>query len=511
MHGQKRSEYKARLRDETTAKKLAQKAQQWNLLSSELLKRRRDAQGPAAPTSTSTSVEKMKDYNQRAEGASHCGTDNSSNSRNRNSAASTLETLKLTEKLLSVNPDPSHLWNHRMELLLSLTTNPPPMAVTTTTTAVVTMTPGEFIKKEREMTTMCLQRNPKAYGAWFHRKWAIQHWMQIMTQQQQSIGNNGIGNDNNNENDSNKLLKIELQQCAEFLNLDERNFHCWNYRRFVVSALACTIINEGHGGVSEINDLDGSWTSWCNLGDSMSKEDLTHGSYIGAQIRQTRQQQQQQKQTLTTAINTNTITPTQQSSSNSNYSNAIRNLLQDEWNFTTEKIRQNFSNGSAFHHRSKLISLLHPNASCVVESDLVRGELELIGNAIYTEPDDQTSWWYLRFIVDWADPNNLTRRRRRGMMDPTQNEKDSYTSMLEEQFECVRELVMAEEGQCKWGLLGMNMIATILYERMKGGEGDDIDEGEYDWKQEAYGCLETLAMLDPDRIVRYKSMMERYD
>jgi len=510
MHGQKRSEYKARLRDETTAKKLAQKSLQWNLLSSELLKRRRDAQGlVAAPTSTSTSTEKMEESNERDEGTEH-------SSSNRNSAASTLETLKLTEKLLSVNPDPSHLWNHRMELLLPLTTNPPPMAATTTTTTtttttVATMTPGEFIKKEQEMTTMCLQRNPKAYGAWFHRKWAIRHWMQIMTQPQQSTGTNGIDNTNEHEHGGEKLLKIELQQCAEFLNLDERNFHCWNYRRFVVSALASTILHKGHGGdgVSEMNDLDGSWTSWCNLGASMSKEDLTHGSYIGAQIRHTRHQPQHQSST--TASHTNTIPPPKSSSSDTNYANAIRNLLQDEWNFTTEKIRQNFSNGSAFHHRSKLMALLHPNASCIVETDLVRGELELIGNAIYTEPDDQTSWWYLRFIVDWADPNSLTRRRRRGMIDPTQEEMDSYTSMLEEQFECVRELVMAEDGQCKWGLLGMNMIATILYERMKGGGGDDIDGGGYDWKQEAYGCLETLVMLDPDRIVRYKSMMERYD
>ncbi|KAI9919464.1 hypothetical protein PsorP6_017601 [Peronosclerospora sorghi] len=52
-----------------------------------------------------------------------------------------------------------------------------------------------------------LQRNPKSYSAWFQRKWIIDR---------------GLG-------DFNK----EIALCDQLLNFDERNFHCWNYRRHV--------------------------------------------------------------------------------------------------------------------------------------------------------------------------------------------------------------------------------------------------------------------------------------
>ena len=89
-------------------------------------------------------------------------------------------------------------------------------------------------------------------------------------------------------------------------------------------------------------------------------------------------------------------------------------------------------------------------------------------------------------------------------------EEKAYRSMLREQYECVKELVDAEEGPCKWGLLGMNTIATILFER-PNVEGDHGDEEVYDWKEEARGSLEALIVLDPDRVVRYRDMMKRYD
>jgi len=331
------------------------------------------------------------------------------------------------------------------------------------------LTRSAFWEKEREVTTACLKRNPKAYGAWFHRKWSVRHYLQLLPEP--------------NPLSCRQLMQTELHQCAELLNLDERNFHCWSYRRFVVGALASP------------NDMDGSWISWCHLGDeSINLKHQSDGSVIGAQIMPS------PRRILAAPAD------------NAAPSSEITDILREEWNFTTEKIRQNFSNGSAFHHRSKLISLLYPAASFLQQVDLVQGELELIGNAVYTEPDDQTPWWYLRFVIEWADPNSAAREARRkadadtSVLEPSQVEVDAYLSMLKEQFDFIRELVEAEDGLCKWGLLGMNMIATILYKRL--GQGDH--EG-CNWKEEAYGCLKSLHDLDPDRVVRYRTMIERYD
>ena len=120
----------------------------------------------------------------------------------------------LTEKLLLVNPDPLVLWNKRRKQLLV----------------------QESIKWETELvlTASCLERNPKAYGPWFHRKWCLSK--QVDTIQ-----------------DKNRLLQKELDLCAQFLKLDERNFHCWNYRRFVVGLL----LGEA---------LDGSWSDGNAMG-----------------------------------------------------------------------------------------------------------------------------------------------------------------------------------------------------------------------------------------------------
>lgn len=52
-----------------------------------------------------------------------------------------------------------------------------------------------------------LQRNPKSYSAWFQRQWVIDR---------------GLGD-----------LPKEIALCDKLLELDERNFHCWNYRRHV--------------------------------------------------------------------------------------------------------------------------------------------------------------------------------------------------------------------------------------------------------------------------------------
>ncbi len=68
----------------------------------------------------------------------------------------------------------------------------------------------DFLDQEKLLTQTALQRNPKAYGAWFHRKWAIRH--HLNDNQAQALS----------DLNSKQILQAELGLCGELLMLDER-------------------------------------------------------------------------------------------------------------------------------------------------------------------------------------------------------------------------------------------------------------------------------------------------
>jgi len=112
-----------------------------------------------------------------------------------------------------------------------------------------------------------------------------------------------------------RALECELKLCSKLLQADDRNFHCWVYRRYIT----------GLAGRTPREEVD----------------------------------------------------------------------------FMTEKINANFSNYSAWHHRSKLLHIL-PAGS--VEQELP-SELELVRQAFYTEPADQSAWMYHRWLLGKSTEN----------------------------------------------------------------------------------------------------------
>uniref|UniRef100_A0A8C6SE91 Geranylgeranyl transferase type-2 subunit alpha n=1 Tax=Neogobius melanostomus TaxID=47308 RepID=A0A8C6SE91_9GOBI len=190
------------------------------------------------------------------------------------------EALELTQQLLSSNPDFATLWNQRREILTHLET---------------------IYDSELHFLESCLKVNPKSYGSWFHRGWVSSrlprpNWVR------------------------------ELSLCDRCLSLDDRNFHCWDYRRMVVKM----------SGVSVEKELE----------------------------------------------------------------------------FTDRLISSNFSNYSSWHYRSTLLTLLHPespepkspsrdpqtHSHRVCEEQLLK-EYELVQNAFFTDPNDQSAWFYYRWLL----------------------------------------------------------------------------------------------------------------
>ncbi|KAJ3037602.1 hypothetical protein HDV00_001490 [Rhizophlyctis rosea] len=69
----------------------------------------------------------------------------------------------------------------------------------------------------------------------------------------------------------------------------------------------------------------------------------------------------------------------------------------DEFDFSTAKIHQNFSNYSAWHYRSK--QLFATFTTPVEQQKTIEQDLELVRNAVYTEPADQSAWLYQRWLL----------------------------------------------------------------------------------------------------------------
>jgi|ERR1712194_899758 len=307
-------------------------------------------------------------------------------------------------------------------------------------------------------------------------------------------------------------MGAELGLCAEFLQLDERNFHCWNFRRFVVGVLGSC---GGTPSSAEVQDLDagarsdmelfnGSWSPWLNLskvmmGGQLSKSILPTGTEDDRCI---------------SCIGKSIVPLSKQE---------LNDIITDEWDFTSSKIQDNFSNGSAFHYRSKLLPLvLETRLSSSVEGDedqrtserndailvLAREEWEdILLNAVFTEPDDQTPWWYHRFIVSWAQPSTEADREW----------ADEFEALLFDMAASLRELLEVEKehdttvpgdsrdeskgAKCKWAYIGLHLVLSTLLESTTL-EKDMVAE----LKEEAEECLTGLTKIDPDRRERYHNL-----
>jgi hypothetical protein len=505
MHGQKRAEYKARLLHPDTRAKLGSKAQQWNHLSEELLKQRRRLFSSPPPL-----------------------LDNDDNSGVANDGGAATVTapspevlLALTEKMLSVNPDPSHLWNIRREMLVYLMQTAPPSAMNNTSDDNQEDVDDDSSEKkstfdieaELKLTAHCLQRNPKSYSAWFHRKWALVSYFTSDTQQQEHWAN------------MKSILRSELDLCVQFLQLDERNFHCWNFRRFVVSLLgSCggggvtTIENNGEVNddaptMSPVDNSSGSWSSWMHQIEKEDKEVLM-GPQISQNACRAVVMNSSSKEVRSDASIAKSTSPLSKEE--------LEKIIMNEWDFSTAKIQDNFSNGSAFHYRSKLLPLVlefrsSGSASSPSEAyeaiSLVRDEWDgILLDAIFTEPDDQTIWFYHRFIVSWAKCN---------IVDDGANAEvtEEFEGLLYDMVDSIQELIDVEKedsledstqnrheskgAKCKWAYLGMHLVLSTLLE-FNSSDDDDDDDDKLELRERAKGCLDELMIIDPDRRERYQ-------
>ena len=564
MHGKKREEYKAKQRDPKVAAKLEEKAEQWYVLMNDLQHRRRRFRSLSSSSSSSLPsscrIKYQQEQRQRDDmGVSNNDNDNDNDNNNNDSNSDVnnvvgsssrstsclssmdiylynAQTLELLEKVLMVNPDPMNLWNQRREILMHQQQQQQQVTVqqqhdsndkkgdqNNNDTDNDNNHDMTVLERERGLTQAALKNNPKAYGPWFHRKWTIQ-W----------IIDKNTGT--NNTNDVVVMLREELQLTVLFLSADERNFHCWNYRRFIVACLA--------------GSMDGRWIMTNNTTPTTNMMMGPQLSSSSSSVFDHRRQQQQQKRNV----------PELEIYDNNNNNNSgaliknniviLHELIQSEFDFTTTKIHDNFSNFSALHYRSQLLdhyyyhtiqngnttdqheknnnyngndnneNLTMPmTMTTTMLEQMMEDEFQLIENGICTEPDDQSMWWYHGIFLDKLLSHS---RIMHSISDATtivtlhDNDGDNNNNgssnsnsnsdvlsgplrrRLEGQVDLFREL-LEDSPESKWVLLGMFRVLQILISSRSIDDDDD----------ERKSLLERLRKIDSDRSKYYEHLLQK--
>lgn len=189
----------------------------------------------------------------------------------------------------------------------------------------------EQIYSEHVIIKQLLKKFPKSYELWFHKIWLIKFALK-----------NGIMN-------IDSLLE-ELEFCKKSFSLDDRNYHCWHYRSYILSCIQMYF-----NGCLKNDYLEN---------ECVKQETTMHELY-----------------TINNSHEKENTTVERKVSS--------FDVFEENYNLSNKLIEKNFSNFSAWFLRYSL-----------TESFInVKEELELIKNAMYTDPYDQSVWQYYNWIL----------------------------------------------------------------------------------------------------------------
>lgn len=136
------------------------------------------------------------------------------------------EIMKLTTELLLINPDFYTVWNIRREVLLAdidADSNP--------------VEANQIWEKELSFTLDCLAKNQKSYSVWQHRVWILSRMPEL-------------------------AYEFEIKLCNSFLDKDERNFHCWDYRSHISEIAKIDIVKEFQFTTDKINSECLNFSAW---------------------------------------------------------------------------------------------------------------------------------------------------------------------------------------------------------------------------------------------------------
>ncbi|KAI0064687.1 rab-protein geranylgeranyltransferase [Artomyces pyxidatus] len=281
------------------------------------------------------------------------------------------DAFDLTSRLLSMNPEFYTVWNYRRNILINgIFPSSSPIEI------------NDILSDDLSMTTTALKAHPKVYWLWNHRRWCLEN-----------VPDGG--------DDADPLAwkkrnwERELYVVERMLDVDSRNFHAWNYRRYVLSSMP------------------------------VKRPEATELAY------------------------------------------------------TTKKIESNFSNFSAWHQRTKVLTSLWDSGK-VDRTSSLRQEFDLVQNAMYTDPNDQSVWLYHRWLIGSGEDKQR----------------------IEHEIQVIQEL-LDEQPDSKWCMESLVHYKQLLLRNhsssLASGQADSLT-------QQCLYLLTQLEEIDPARRQRYQDL-----
>ncbi|XP_059633620.1 geranylgeranyl transferase type-2 subunit alpha 1 [Cornus florida] len=195
-----------------------------------------------------------------------------------------------------------------------------------------------FTKEALEISAKLLVANPEFYTAWNYRKVAVEHNL----------------NQSETETDPDSIKSIlneELSLAESALKTNFKSYGAWHHRKWVLS--------KGYSSA----DREMQLLEVFQKRDGRNFHAWNYRRFVAA----------------------------------------LKNRSEaEELQFTTDMINTNFSNYSAWHNRSVLLShLLEKRAEGFFPKEKVlTDEYDLVHQAIFTDPDDQSGWFYHLWLLD---------------------------------------------------------------------------------------------------------------
>ncbi|XP_065881784.1 geranylgeranyl transferase type-2 subunit alpha 1 [Euphorbia lathyris] len=199
-----------------------------------------------------------------------------------------------------------------------------------------------YTKEAVELSAKLVELNPECYTAWNYRKFAVE---------------NNLTQAGSDPSSVKSILDEELRVVERALRQNFKSYGAWYHRKWVLS--------KGHSSMEkELRLLEELQRS-----DSRNFHAWSYRRFVAALMKRSEE---------------------------------------DELNYTTNMIEATISNYSAWHNRSVLLSnLLKKNVERFSKKDeVLMAEFELVRQALFTDPDDRSSWFYHRWLLQHTVKND---------------------------------------------------------------------------------------------------------